>query len=90
MTDQKGHLFVCPEGNPGMSTGGMGDVLTGVIAGLVAQGIDIERATQVGVLMHARAADMAESDEGERGMIATDLMPYLRELANPFSFGSSE
>ena len=83
MTNLQGHLFVCSEGNPGMSTGGMGDVLTGVIAGLVAQGIDIERATQLGVLMHARAADMAAFDGGERGIIATDLMPYLRELANP-------
>ena len=83
VTNLKGRLFVCSEGNPGMSTGGMGDVLTGVIAGLVAQGIDIERATQLGVLMHARAADMAAFDGGERGIIATDLMPYLRELANP-------
>ncbi len=83
VTNLQGHLFVCSEGNPGMSTGGMGDVLTGVIAGLVAQGIDIERATQLGVLMHARAADMAAFDGGERGIIATDLMPYLRELANP-------
>ena len=82
VTDQRGHLFVCPEGNPGMSTGGMGDVLTGVIAGLVAQGTDIEIATQAGVLMHARAADLA-AEFGERGMMATDLMPYLRELANP-------
>ena len=82
VTDSEGHLFVCSEGNPGMSTGGMGDVLTGVIAGLVAQGIDIEKATQLGVLMHARAGDMAASS-GERGMMATDLMPYLRELANP-------
>ena len=86
VTNLQGHLFVCSGGNPGMSTGGMGDVLTGVIAGLVAQGIDIERATQVGVLMHARAADMAAFDEGERGMIATDLMPYLRELSNPFLY----
>ena len=80
--DLEGNLYVCSEGNPGMSTGGMGDVLTGVIAGLVAQGIDIERATQVGVLIHARAGDMAASS-GERGMMATDLMPHLRELANP-------
>ena len=79
--DLEGNLYVCSEGNPGMSTGGMGDVLTGVIAGLVAQGVDIEKATQIGVLMHARAGDMA-AILGERGMIATDLMPYLRELAN--------
>ena len=83
VTDLEGNLYVCSEGNSGMSTGGMGDVLTGVIAGLVAQGADIETATQAGVLMHARAADMAAFDGGERGMIATDLMPYLRELANP-------
>ena len=82
VTDLQGNLLVCKEGNPGMSTGGMGDVLTGVIAGLIAQGTDIERATQAGVLMHARAADIVASS-GERGMMATDLMPYLRELANP-------
>ena len=82
VTDLHGNLNVCFAGNPGMSTGGMGDVLTGVIAGLVAQGIDIETAAQVGVLIHARAADMAASF-GERGMMATDLMPYLRELVNP-------
>jgi len=95
VTNLKGRLFVCSEGNPGMSTGGMGDVLTGVIAGLVAQGTDTEWvkqagvvtewATQVGVVMHARAGDMAAFDEGERGMIATDLMPYLRELSNELS-----
>jgi len=82
VTDSRGNLLVCTAGNPGMSTGGMGDVLTGVIAGLVAQSTDIEIATEIGVLMHARAADMAASS-GERGMMATDLMPYLRELANP-------
>ena len=64
-----------------MSTGGMGDVLTGVIAGLVAQGSDIEMAAEAGVFMHARAGDLAASS-GERGMIATDLMPYLRKFAN--------
>ena len=82
VADSRGNLLVCSAGNPGMSTGGMGDVLTGVIAGLIAQGTDIEMATEVGVFMHARAADMAASS-GERGMVATDLMPYLRELANP-------
>ena len=82
VTDLHGNLFVCDAGNPGMSTGGMGDVLTGVIAGLIAQGTNIDAATQAGVLMHACAADMAASS-GERGMMATDLMPYLRELANP-------
>ena len=81
VTDLQGNLLVCTAGNPGMSTGGMGDVLTGVIAGLVAQGSDIEMAAEAGVLMHAHAGDLAASS-GERGMIATDLMPYLRKLAN--------
>ena len=84
VTDLQGNLLVCNAGNPGMSTGGMGDVLTGVIAGLIAQGADIETATQAGVLMHARAADLA-AEFGERGMMATDLMPYLRKLANLWS-----
>ena len=76
-------MLVCSAGNPGMSTGGMGDVLTGVIAGLIAQGFHTTAATGDGVLMHACAADMAAFNKGERGMMATDLMPYLRELSNP-------
>ena len=51
-------------------------------AGLVAQGTDIEIAAEIRGLLHARAADMAASS-GERGMMATALLPYLRELANP-------
>ena len=74
--------YVCTAGNPGMASGGMGDVLTGVIAGLVAQGLDIKNAAKLGVLLHANAADAAAQD-GERGMLATDLMPFLRSFANP-------
>jgi len=82
VVDSRGTSFVCDAGNPGMSSGGMGDVLTGVIAGLIAQGLEINLATVLGVSMHARAGDIAAT-LGERGMMATDLMPYLRELANP-------
>jgi NAD(P)H-hydrate epimerase len=70
---------VCSEGNPGMATAGMGDVLTGVIAGLVAQGLDLEIAAETGVALHAAAADEA-AKEGMRGMIASDLFPYIRRL----------
>lgn len=73
---------ICTEGNPGMATGGMGDVLSGVIAGLVAQGLDLPTAAATGVFLHARAGDLA-AKAGERGMLASDLMPYLRELVNP-------
>jgi ADP-dependent NAD(P)H-hydrate dehydratase / NAD(P)H-hydrate epimerase len=73
---------VCMAGNPGMSTGGMGDVLTGVIAGLLAQGLPPLTAAELGVCLHARAGDAASVD-GERGMLATDLLPHLRRLVNP-------
>ncbi len=76
---------VCAEGNPGMATAGMGDVLTGVIASLIAQGIPQLEATKLGVWLHASAGDMAAIN-GERGMIASDLLPELRHLVNPSSF----
>lgn len=70
---------VCSQGNPGMATGGSGDVLTGVIAGLIAQGLDLQDAAETGVCVHAAAGDLAARD-GERGMIASDLFPYIRKL----------
>ncbi|MBL1140524.1 MAG: NAD(P)H-hydrate dehydratase [Proteobacteria bacterium] len=81
IADTEGDLFICDAGNPGMSSGGMGDVLTGVIAGLIAQGIGINHATKLGVCIHANAADRA-AQSGERGMMALDLMPHLRNLVN--------
>ena len=68
-------------GNPGMGSGGMGDVLTGVIGGLLAQGLSIAQATRLGACVHARAGDRAAKD-GERGMLARDLMPHIRRLVN--------
>jgi hydroxyethylthiazole kinase-like uncharacterized protein yjeF len=73
--------IMCEAGNPGMATAGMGDVLSGVIGGWVAQGLSLDNAAKLGVLLHASAGDLA-AEEGERGMIASDLMPYLRRLAN--------
>lgn len=75
-------IAVCPTGNPGMASGGMGDVLTGVIAGLIAQGFSIGDAARAGVYLHGEAADRAARD-GERGLLATDLLPHLRNLVNP-------
>ena len=76
-------IHQCIAGNPGMATGGMGDVLTGVITGLLAQKIPAVAAAQIGVYIHATAADLAAESGGERGMLATDLLPYLRLLVNP-------
>jgi len=74
---------VCIAGNPGMATGGMGDVLSGVIGGLLAQKLASTTAATVGVQIHAMAADLAAEAHGERGMLALDLMPYIQELVNP-------
>jgi len=73
---------ICDRGNPGMATGGMGDVLTGVIAGIVAQTHDLAAAARVGVLVHALAGDMA-ARRGERGLLATDLFAHLPTCVNP-------
>ncbi len=75
-------IWVCLAGNPGMATGGMGDVLTGVILGLLAQRIPLEEAAKLGVLIHSLAADQCAKLEGERGLLAHDLFPYLRKLVN--------
>jgi NAD(P)H-hydrate epimerase len=72
--------FLCSAGNPGMGSAGMGDVLTGVIAALLGQGV--AEAAAVGVEAHARAGDRAAA-RGERGLLATDLLDQLRAVVNP-------
>jgi NAD(P)H-hydrate epimerase len=64
-----------------MATAGMGDVLTGVVAALLAQGLDAWDAARLGVALHARAGDLAAGD-APRGLIASDLLLPLRQLAN--------
>jgi NAD(P)H-hydrate epimerase len=73
---------VCSAGNPGMATGGTGDVLCGLVAALIAQGHAPEDAAELGVCLHAAAGDAA-ARAGERGLIASDLFPPLRGLLNP-------
>ncbi|WP_369981012.1 NAD(P)H-hydrate dehydratase [Xanthomonas bundabergensis] len=75
---------VIAAGNPGMAVGGMGDLLTGVIAALRAQGLAAFDAASVGALLHAAAGDRAAA-EGQRGLLPSDLLPALRHLANPES-----
>ena len=74
-------VSICTAGNPGMASGGMGDVLVGVIAGLVAQGLNAYDAARFGVQLHAQSADIAAQD-GMRGMLASDLFTPLRTLVN--------
>jgi ADP-dependent NAD(P)H-hydrate dehydratase / NAD(P)H-hydrate epimerase len=80
----EGHVFINPTGNPGMATGGTGDVLTGMIAAWLAQLLDAEAACRLAVFLHGAAGDLAESEEGQAAMTATDVLaclgPALKQL----------
>jgi hydroxyethylthiazole kinase-like uncharacterized protein yjeF len=70
-------VYVNPTGNPGMATGGTGDVLSGLIAALLGQGLEAFAAAQLGVYLHGLAGDLARDDLGEAPLIASDLLLYL-------------
>jgi NAD(P)H-hydrate epimerase len=70
-------IYINATGNAGMATGGTGDVLTGLIAALLGQGIDAFTAAQLGVHVHGLAGDLARDDLGEMSLIASDLIDYL-------------
>jgi hydroxyethylthiazole kinase-like uncharacterized protein yjeF len=72
-----GHVFINQTGNPGMATGGSGDVLTGMIAAWLAQLRDAEAACTLAVYLHGAAGDLAEADEGEVAMTAGDILAHL-------------
>jgi NAD(P)H-hydrate epimerase len=80
----KEKTYLCTAGNPGMASSGMGDVLSGVIGGLIAQGVALPEAAKLGVWIHSKAADEAAINQGERGLLASDLMPYIRREINKF------
>jgi hydroxyethylthiazole kinase-like uncharacterized protein yjeF len=73
----EGRVYVNPTGNPGMATGGTGDVLTGMIAAWLAQLLDAEAACRLSVFLHGVAGDMAEASEGQVAMIASDVIALL-------------
>jgi NAD(P)H-hydrate epimerase len=75
-------IGVCLHGNPAMASAGMGDVLTGVVAGLMAQGLGSLDAAATGVCLHSFAADRVAARVGPRGLLATDLLPELRAIVN--------
>jgi len=72
-----GEVFINNNGNPGMATAGSGDVLSGIIAGLVAQGLRALQAAVAGVFIHGHCGDQATHTKGQRGLIAGDLIDHL-------------
>lgn len=76
----EGRLNVVAEGNPGMATGGMGDVLSGILGGLWAQNLPLDKVATLGASLHAAAADLAVQEWGERSLLATDILPYACDI----------
>lgn len=81
--DDSALMHLCSDGNPGMACAGMGDLLAGIMGGLIAQGMSAQDAAKIGVALHAKAGDLAAKTHGPRGMMALDLIPGIRKLINP-------
>jgi NAD(P)H-hydrate epimerase len=85
IADQSGRLCINPTGNPGMASGGMGDVLTGMIGGLLAQQVDPFDAARLATFLHGAAGDMASTEVGPIGYLASELMNRIPTLLGTFS-----
>lgn len=84
VAEPNGETYLNVTGNPGMATAGSGDVLTGIITGLIAQGIRPNAAAGIGTYLHGKAGDLIKETRGERGMIAGDLIRALPEVIKGF------
>jgi len=78
-------LYRCSHGHPAMASGGMGDVLSGVLGALLAQGMSEDGAARLGVCLHAAAGEAAAAEGGGRGVLALDLLPHARRLLEKVS-----
>jgi NAD(P)H-hydrate epimerase len=76
----QGEVFINPTGNPGMASGGTGDVLTGMIGGLICQGLGILTSLQIAVYLHGLAGDRVASEKGEKSLVATDIIEKIPDL----------
>ena len=77
VADKEGTIYVNKTGNPGMATAGSGDVLTGIISSFIGQGIESKKAAMLGVYLHGVAGDLAKTQKGEYGIIASDIVEYI-------------
>ena len=88
VANPEGRVYVNPTGNPGMATGGMGDILSGTIAGLLAQGLQPESAAKCGVYLHGAAADHLAKRSGPIGYLAGDLLEVMPATLGSLQEGS--
>lgn len=77
IAEPSGEVYLNITGNPGLASGGTGDVLTGIIAGFIAQGLALKSAAILGVYIHGFAGDLAKKELGEAGMVAGDVIRYI-------------
>ncbi|MCH8815923.1 MAG: NAD(P)H-hydrate dehydratase [Chloroflexi bacterium] len=84
-----GRVAISPFANPGLASGGTGDVLAGMIAGLIAQGVEPFDAASLGVYLHGRAAEHVSGDLGDAGMLASDLLPTVPRVIKELKGGSA-
>ncbi len=84
VADSDGTAFVVPTGNPGMASGGTGDVLTGIIGSLLAQGKDAGESACVGAYVHGKAGDRSMETRGEHGLAASDLIEALPSVLSGY------
>lgn len=90
ITTPDGSLYINPTGNPGMATAGSGDVLAGLIAGLLAQGLSPEQAAAAGVYLHGSAGDLAAGRLGQLSTLAGDILEFLPEVIKNIVEGRSD
>ena len=84
IADPTGNIYINITGNPGMATAGSGDVLCGMITGLIAQGLKPQEAAMAAVYFHGRAGDLCKKDKGERGIVAGDLIEAIPDIISSF------
>ena len=73
---------ICPYGSPAMATAGMGDLLTGIVGSLIAQGMPLQVAAELGCCIHSKAADLAVHRYGKLGLTATDILSFIGSILN--------
>lgn len=87
IAEPDGHVFINPTGNPAMAKAGAGDVLSGVIGGLMAQGVEAFDAAVIGAYVHGRAGDLAAEEIGSYGVLAGDIADFIPEALSTIESG---